>query len=191
MVNNNAYKFKVSLDKLKAQQPGTMKAISIVASGFFKESFANQGKLDGGLKKWKPRKFNFPGKQRAILTNRGNLRDSLRPSSTFNKALVRTSKPYAIVHNEGGAITITPKMRRFFWAMYYQSVKKIAKTKAGKSRNTKSNITISATAQIWKSLALHKSNTLKIDQRPYMYHSKELTAKIDRLIDKLIKSSTI
>ena len=35
-------------------------------------------------------------------------------SITFSSDL-----PYAALHNEGGDIRVTPRMRRFFWAKYY------------------------------------------------------------------------
>ena len=59
---------------------------------------------------------------RAILMMSGRLRRSFRMTSTGLVITVATDVPYAEVHNEGGqvtqTVTVTKKMRRFFWAMF-------------------------------------------------------------------------
>jgi len=106
-------------------------------------------------------------------------------------ARVYSNKPYAEIHNEGGTILITPRMRRFFWAMYHKEMERIGLTKSGAARKDKRNASISEKAMIWKSLALTSKKSFVIPKRPFIYHSKDLNDKIDRLIDHLVKRAII
>lgn len=171
MAQDNAYKLALKLKNYNSEKPKLMKAIGIAARDHFKLNFKKEGFADGGVKKWSKRKFEFPGKQRAVLTGRGNLRDSISYNANFKQVTISNNKKYAKLHNEGGEITVTPKMRSFFWAMYYEAT---GRKKADE-------------AQIWKNLALKKGNTMKVEKRQFMGHSKELTRKIDKMIKELIK----
>ena len=194
MDNNNAYKIELTLQRYNAGKPAAMKAIAYIAEQFFKASFRKQ---EGGGKKWAPRKFNMPGKQRALLMNRGTLRNEIKGTSSANRAVIYNPLPYAEIHNEGGTITITPKMRRFFWAMYFKTMGGAtsysrSSVKGKRSTNAKSSLSkgrkLMEQALPWKLLALHKGDKLTIPSRPFIYHSSELNAKIDRYIDKFIKT---
>ena len=166
------------------QKPVATKEIAFIAEQFFKASFRKQ---EGGGKKWPARKFDFPGKQRALLMNRGKLRNSIHGSSNRNRAVVSSHLPYAEIHNEGGTIVITAKMRRFFWAMYYKAMGG-ALNKKGNASSIAQGKKLMAAALPWKLLALHKGDTLKIPQRQFMYHSNDLNMKIDRYLTKFIKN---
>lgn len=78
---------------------------------------------------------------RAILVKRGKLRNSIRYSkhvySGKNKAIAfelfagdNSKINYAKIHNEGGTIPITSKMRAFFWAMFAKTKQPIYKALA-------------------------------------------------------------
>lgn len=192
--NNNVEVFRLALRKYNVNKPMLTKQIAYVAEQFFKASFRKQ---EGGGKKWKSRLFEPPGKQRAILMGRGTLRNSITGTSNKNRAIVSSKLPYAAIHNDGGTINITPKMRRFFWAMYYKTMKGAtsnAKTSLKTKKTTYASSSLLKASKLyqdalpWKLLAMHKGNTLKIPQRQFMYHSTELNSKIDRYIDKFIKS---
>ena len=90
---------------------------------FFKENFNREGFLNDVLEPWEKRKNDIdPG--RAILMKSSALRDSIAVFESNNQRIVFGSdEPYAAIHNEGGTIkiTVTTKMRKFFWAMYYKT----------------------------------------------------------------------
>jgi phage gpG-like protein len=168
MENNNAYKFDLKVKNYKQGKPGLMRTISVLAVEHFRLNFKREGFMDASLRPWKARRVEFPGKRRSILTGvaGGALRDSLKESSTDKQAKVTTTKAYAKIHNEGGEITVTPQMRKFFWARYYEATKRRQEEEAA----------------IWRGMALKKGNVIKIDQRQFMGHSKSLNDKIDRAV---------
>ncbi|MBP4140176.1 hypothetical protein J3495_19100, partial [Flavobacterium sp. P7388] len=67
-----------------------------------------------------------------------------------------SSLPYASVHNEGGEIIVTQKMKSYFWAMYYKALSGITTKKSGAESKSKKNLNLNAEAEKWKSLALMK-----------------------------------
>lgn len=94
------------------------------------------------------------------------------------KVKVSNDLVYAPAHNWGDTLhpTVTPKMRRFAWAKYYQAggQKKATEGKEKAENNE------SAEALNWKKLALTKKKKLnvKIPQRQFLGESKELSEKI-------------
>jgi phage gpG-like protein len=187
-MNNEAHKLAEVRINFQRGLPRAAEDISYVAEQFFRRSFALHGSLNGGLHPWKQRAFEFPGPKRAILIKRGRLRDSVRRSVVGNVAHIKSNEPYSEIHNEGGQIPITPKMRRFFWAMYYQATKGMTRTKKGSLSKSAANLKLSQTAQIWRNLALTKKTHFTMPPRPFMYHSIELMGKIDRYITKFIRT---
>lgn len=73
---------------------------------------------------------------------------------------LQSKVPYATIQNRGGAITITPKARRFFWAMYYQEGKKDDFWKALALKKTP--IVIKATDFFNKSVQGFKQNAEEV-----------------------------
>lgn len=51
-----------------------------------------------------------------ILVDTGQLRRSIKSRTTENSIIFYTDLPYAEIHNDGGEIIVTQKMKRFFWA---------------------------------------------------------------------------
>lgn len=177
-MNRNAEVINLDLKRYKRNRRGLSKSIGKISSEFFKASFVKEGKTDRGFQAWDQRNFEFPGKKRALLKKSGALNRDIRYTTKPNQTRVFTTLPYSGIHNEGGRIRVTAKMRKFFWAMYYKEM-------AGRKTKDKT-----AKAEIWKSLALTKNSHFDIKARPFIYHSKELNDKIDRLVDHIIKLST-
>lgn len=87
----------------------------------------------------------------SVMARSNNLRRGYRSRLDGEKIAFSNSLPYASIHNEGGEITVTQKMKKYFWAMYYRA--------GGKNNN---NIE----AQQWKALALMKiGKKVKIPSR--------------------------
>ncbi len=58
---------------------------------------------------------------RGSLMNRtGDLRKSISAETGSDGIEFTSSLPYANLHNNGGELTVTMPMKKFFWAMYYQ-----------------------------------------------------------------------
>jgi phage gpG-like protein len=143
------------------------------AVNHFDKGFRNGGgQTDASKAGWKERAFTKGKGKRAILVKSGRLRrDIQRKVVNFAKTVIGTTnvtKDYADIHNEGGKIRITAKMRKFFWAMHHE-----AKGKAEK--------------EYWKNLALTKKSQIEIPKREYIGRSKDLEKKHELLIDREIK----
>lgn len=95
------------------------------------------------------------------------------------KVKVGNDLVYAPANNWGGTLhpTVTPRMRRFAWAKYYQAGGGQKKGTEGK-KSTENEEPPEAIK--WKKLALTKKEKLdvKIPQRQFLGESTELTEKI-------------
>jgi hypothetical protein len=75
---------------------------------------------------------------------------------------------YAAIHNNGGKIPVTPKMRKFFWAKYYERAGNVTKLKSGKASASKRNVALSSEVQFYKNMALTKRAHITIPQRQFI-----------------------
>lgn len=109
---------------------------------------------------------SYPGGRGSLLQVTGRGRRSIRGTIRQNGVEFSTDTPYMGLHNRGGKIKITPRMRKFFWAMYYKNARGITySVKKRQANDTKRNRTLSAKAQYWRNLALTKKDTITIPQR--------------------------
>ncbi len=58
------------------------------------------------------------------LNNTGTLRRSISAKVHGHSLTFTSSTPYSVIHNEGGTITVTAKMKKYFWAMFKKTGKK-------------------------------------------------------------------
>lgn len=79
--------------------------------------------------KWARRKYPYPNG--TLMARSGNLRKSIKATISANGISFTSDLPYAAIHNEGGEITVTRKMKGFFWKMYYKEGGKIKTLKSG------------------------------------------------------------
>lgn len=151
----------------------------------FRKGGGQTDKSSGG---WK--KSTSPVKPSgATLVKSGLLRQAMRvKKATFNEILISTlrfTKDYAEIHNQGGKIRITKKMRSFFWAMYYKANNKVEYNKKTGEVQKKS-IKKSNEAEFWLNMAMHKGSFIKIPQREFIGDSKVLEEKVYKEIGKAI-----
>lgn len=129
-------------------------------------------------------KTDWPNSRGSLLMRSGQLRRGNRSMIQGTNIVFTNSQPYAALHNDGGAITITPKMIRFFWAMYYKSGG--AATRAGGKRKQ----ALAAEAQRWKSLAIKKpGDLLHIKQRQFIGWHPSLKKHIERVVEQNMKET--
>lgn len=142
--------------------------IGTEAVNHFKSNFANEG-FDGN--KWASRKTKTRLNKK-VLTGQGggdHLGDSIDYRVEGNTTIIYTDKAYAQIHNEGGEITVTPKMKKFFWF---------------KSMEAKENGDADLQEQ-YKWMALSK--TITIVKREFMGESPILN---DKIIAKITRDLT-
>lgn len=171
-MSNNLGKILKQQRELYGLQKRLPREVGQIAVNFTKDNF-KRGAFSGE-RAWPPRKPQ-PGRKerkgrRALLVKTGALRRSIRVLKVGRNYVEIGSKlDYARIHNEGGTVTqtikITPKMRKFFWAMYYQN---------GKDEK-------------WKAMALKKGSirrTVSIPQRKFLGRSRRMDALIEQHIRK-------
>ncbi len=134
-------------------------------------------------RRWPARKVETKG---SLLVKTGKLRRSIRSRVVNNGVMFTSSEPYAAIQNEGGTITITPKMKRFFWAKYYELGGKIRYKKSGGM--SKSSMRLSEEAEMYHALALKKvGSTITIPERRFIGEAPEVRACVKRIVTDNIK----
>lgn len=63
----------------------------------------------------------YPNHTGSLLMRTGGLRRSIKAEIQGNTIRFSSSLPYAGIHNNGGTIVVTEKMKRYFWAMYLKA----------------------------------------------------------------------
>lgn len=162
--NNKIPDFKKMAAEILADVP---RDVAEKARAFFLMSFIKQGFTDFSFIAWP--KHNSDASHK-LLQQSLALKNSIRiEQATMKLIAISAGKglPYAAIHNTGGTInvTLTDKMRRFFWAMHY---------KTGDNK--------------WKYMALTKKKNLmiRIPKRQYIGESAELMKRIDQHMAKTL-----
>lgn len=103
---------------------------------------------------WKPARRNTVG---SLLMRTGALRKSLRSNIIGNNAIKwEANVPYAEIHNNGGNIAVTQKMKGFFWYRYRMAT-------GGNNKN------MNPEALFWKAMALkHVGSIITIPKRQFI-----------------------
>lgn len=86
------------------------------------------------------------------------------------RVLIRNNEIYAPVHNDGAAITVTSKMKRYFWARQIESRKRFGDD--------------SPEASFWKNMAIKKpGSSIRIPQRHFLGPSPEVDRIVKGIVD--------
>lgn len=137
-----------------------LKTLEIEGKKSIQLNFIGQGRP-----KWKPKAINDG---RAILTGKtARLQSQVNVvrNDTTNTITIGSALPYSKIQQEGGKITITPKMRKFFWAKFKET------------KNPQ-----------WKGLALTKKTTINIPARPYLVIPNNDFDRIKRSVETGVKA---
>lgn len=122
---------------------------------------------------------------RAVLTDTGQLRRSVRSRTSETSITFYTDLPYAAIHNEGGEIRVTAKMKRFFWHKYYETTGAFGRKKNGGKRKDKRNARLTTEAEFWKWMALKKEGTsIKIPKRQFLGKSPEVEKALKEIVEE-------
>lgn len=123
----------------------------------FDQNFERQGFF---AEKWQRRKSPIRGDGH-ILVASGDLRKSIRSRSDESSITFYSDLAYAGIHNEGGEIKVTARMKRFFWHKYHE---------------TKD--------EFWRMMALMKEGkTIKIPRRQFLGMAPEVETEVRKIIE--------
>lgn len=150
------------------------KILELIAENFRQQSFFGEP--------WVKPKHPSKGNAKILYQN-GDLQDGFTGQVSGRRIEISNSTAYASIHNTGGEISVTPGMKKFFWAMYYKATGAVSKT--GK---TKRDVKLTAEGEYWKSLALIKvGSKIKIPKRQFFGHHPKLDAAIEEVVDLNVK----
>ena len=160
---------------------------------FEREAFFNEA--------WMRRKHN-DDESRGLLTQSGKLRHSIMlfVNYTENSVIFTSSVPYAAIHNEGGTITVTRRMKKYFWYRYLLIMgskrnrpdkdplsPKLQRKKNGELRNNKKNLELTEEAKFYKYMALKRvGSKIVIPKRQFIGMHPE----VERIIQEIIETNS-
>ena len=158
----------------------TARMAAIESVKFFKNSFVKGGFIDTSLKQWAGKQSPLGGKK--LMYGTGALMQSIQKTEeTAQRVVVSSDTPYSSLHNDGGIITVTAQMKKFWWAQYYKFAGKTKTTGRGRQSNSAGNRRLNAKAEYCKRMALMKvGSKIKIPQRQFIGESQTLMAELDR-----------
>lgn len=133
---------------------------------------------------WARRKSPFR-KGGATLIDTTRLRQSIKTRRTENSVIVYSDVPYAEIHNEGGEIRVTKKMKGHFWKKYREAVGSFGRKKNGERRNDKRTNRLFEEAEFYKFMALKKEgSTIKIPRRRFIGMAPEVEQAVREIVEK-------
>lgn len=164
----------------------TLKDIKVEALDEFDRNFEREAFFND---KWARRKYN-DDESRGLLIKTGNFRRSITGRITDRDSVViETTQPYAKIHNEGGTITVTRKMKKYFWWKYITITgskrmkagipitysERFSRKKDGTLRNTKRNRELTEEAEFYRAMALKKAGSkITIPKRQFIGNHPDL-----------------
>lgn len=165
--------------------PKVMRKLGNEAVNFFTDNLT-RGITVRGVP-FKERVYDLKNRKgRSILIKTGNLRRSIEIKAIGSDYVeIGSDLDYAKTHNEGEEIQITPQMRKFFWAKFYEANKRVKTTKKGISQS-KANIQIAGDAAFWKNMAVKQGN-IKMPRRQFIGDSRRLRVLLNKAIEQELK----
>lgn len=166
-----------------------------MAVNHVRNDFRSGGLTHNGFHRWPETRRQRSGSVKAsaqygpLLSGRNHLMSSITAQPGEGKVRIYTDVEYAAIHNNGGTVhpRITPRMRKFAWAMYYRETGERPKGRRGKRRKNQPK-PVSEEARRWKALALTRKQRLdiRIPQRQFLPPSisPELKKRIDGRLEK-------
>lgn len=170
-----------STDLTKVLISNILNDIRVEMADEFDRNFTRQAFFS---KAWQRRK-SPSGKGRAILADTGSLRRSIGHRTTPQSVIFETTLPYADIHNEGGVIKITSRMRKFFWAKYYEATNGLQRTSKNAIRNNKHNKQLNTLAEFWRAMALKPiGSEIKMPERRFLGINNDVLKIVDAIVNE-------
>lgn len=105
----------------------------------------------------------------SLMQRTGGLRGSIRSRKWRDGLAYSSSMPYARIHNEGGEIKVTRKMKGWFWHKLKETQARYQYKKDGARRDNKRNRALSDKEEFYRAMALKKvGSTIRIPERRFI-----------------------
>lgn len=125
---------------------------------------------------------------KSLMIQRGALRRSIKGKADESGVTFASDLPYAAIHNNGGEIRVTQRMKKFFWAKYYETAGNFKRKKDGSLSKGKRQTKLSTEAEFYKALALMKiGSVIKIPRRRFIGVSPQVEKIAQEIIIQGLK----
>lgn len=148
--------------------------MKVEAINHFHQGFRLGGFINQSLQKWdRTRRQDIPfygavAYYEPLNSKSNTLMNSIDGKTEQGAVTMFVASPYAQYHNEGATATVTPRMRKFFWAKDYE-----CKNAHGADDYE---------TQFWKNMALIRKPYITIPQRKFIGASAQLMNTIENKI---------
>ena len=135
-----------------------------------------QGNFYGGDRWGQPLRVTLgfrgaPGQRGPLLSGSNHLMMNTDYQPLPGRVIIRNNEVYAATHNDGEDITVTERMKRFFWAKHMEDKERMGAN--------------SPEAEFWKRMALKKPGSkITIPQRHYLGPGPAVDKLVNDLINK-------
>lgn len=138
--------------------------------------------------RWKRRRWN-DDETRGLLVRTGALRQSIRAETVGREKVVFSSEsPYAKIHNEGGTITVTRRMKGWFWVKYREAMGQRTFKRDDARRNDRKNRGINSAAGFYKAMALKKvGSKIVIPRRRFIGRHPDMEKLLHEIVMANVK----
>lgn len=145
----------------------------------FDENFERQAFFSDA---WQRRRSPVRGEGH-ILLDTGELRRSIKSVSDQDSITFYSDLPQAEIHNEGGKIAVTARMKRFFWAKFYETQDAFGRRKSGERRKDKRNEHLGTVAEFYRTMAcLPVGYLITIPRRRFLGTHPALEEQVKQII---------
>lgn len=130
---------------------------------------------------------------RHTLVDTGALRRSIRSEIRKNSVVFVSDLPYSEIHNEGGEIKVTERMKRFFRARFYEAQGGFGRN-SGVTKRTlpdgafyhwTEKMSLNTVAEFWRFMALKKVGSLiRIPKRQFLGNAPEVEKTVREIIEE-------
>ena len=157
----------------------TMRDLKVEGRDEFNRNFERQAFF---TEAWARRRYD-PDPSRSLLIKSGRLRQSIKSRIEGNTIIYESTEPYAAIHNEGGRIKVTRRMKGYFWYLYREATGSRQLRKDGKLRNNKHNRRLSDAAQFYRAMALKPvGSEITIPKRQFIGEHPQFTELVRQIV---------
>ena len=160
-----------------------VKSVAVDLNEQFDRNFERKAFFNGP--KWAASKWN--NSRGSLMQRTGSLRSSIKYTIGNGSITFKSHQKYAEILNNGGVIKVTAKMKKYWWARYYEMIGSVTKSKKGNILNNRANERRNSEAQVFKNMALKPiGSTIRIPKRQFIGNDNQNTvgSLIKQVIDE-------
>lgn len=125
-----------------------------------------------------------------LLIDSGLLRSSIKGKADELGVTFSSDRSYAAIHNNGGEIRVTQRMKGWFWIKYRETVGNFKRKKNGELSKSKAQVKLSTEAEFYKAMALKKvGSVIKIPKRRFLGVSPEVEKIVTEIVNFHLKEA--